>query len=76
MNKTFEGEQPTLSDSDFTYLQPQQARMPPPRRLLTVVEARSSSSTLHLLFWCFRGVNGRVAAAVGRADEGGKDGGL
>lgn len=62
MNKTFQGQQPTLSVPPhyFTYLQPKQAKLPPPRRLLAVVETRSSSSTARLLFWFFIGASGWV----------------
>lgn len=58
MNKTFQGEQPTLSVPPhyFTYLQPKQAKLPPPSRFLAVVETRSSSSTVRLVFLFFRGV--------------------
>lgn len=59
MNKTFQGEQPTPSVPlhYFTYLQPKQAKLPPPRRLLAVAE---TPSTVHLLFLFVRGVNGWV----------------
>lgn len=68
MNKTFQGGQPTLAVPPhyFTYLQPKQAELPPPRRLLAALESRSSSSVARLLFLFFKGVNGWVGWREGR----------
>lgn len=62
MNKTFQGQQPTPSVPlhYFTYLQPKQAKLPPPRRLLAVAETGTTPSTVHLLFLFVGGVNGWV----------------
>lgn len=59
LNKTFQGGQPTPSVPPhyFTYLLAEQAKLPPPRRLLAEAE---TPSAVHLLFLFVGGVSGRV----------------
>lgn len=77
MNKTFQGEQPTLSVPPhyFTYLQPQRAKLPPPHRLHAVVEA-GAVPTPSICCFHFSEVWMDGWAGVGWGDGGENDGGL
>lgn len=73
LNRTFQGEQPTPSVPlhYFTYLQPERAKLPPPRRLLAVAE-----TTRPICCFCLSEAWVDGWAGVGQGAEGGDDGRL